>query len=94
MALVKISCNTKAQTIYTFDNGVVLSCIWGLGSYTENSMVRDFKKEDYESTTLEIYSMGDNPNDIVEWLDAQFGGNPAGGVPVGFLMAILERADK
>ena len=99
MAISKISSGRNGQTVYHFDNGVVLSMIWDWGSYSDNSMVRpsDPTKpyyENWESTTVEVYSVGDNPNGISEYLDEKYDGSPAGYVPVGDIPKILARADR
>lgn len=47
---------------------------------------------EWTSTTVEIYSMGDNPNGITEYLGKKYGDNPAGHVPVNDIPKILKRA--
>jgi len=95
----KISSGKNGQIVYHFDNGVKLSFIWDWGAYSDNHMARpkdltNLNNETWESTTVEIYSIGDNRNGIEEYLDNKYGGSPAGFVPVGDIPRILLRAAK
>lgn len=101
--ITKISSTKNGQIVYHFDNGVILSFIWSWGSYTENHDDRrhidslnsnDLSMIEYTSKTVEIYSMGDNPNGIEEYLINKYYNNPAGYVPVTDIPKILKRADK
>ena len=95
----KISSGKNGQAVFHFDNGVKLSCVWDWGTYSDNNMARpkDYTKpynENWSSTTVEIYNIGDNPNGITEYLKNKYGGSPAGYVPVKDLPKILARAAK
>lgn len=103
--ITKISSGREAQIRFHFSNGVELSCIWGIGSYTDNhglngrpeEFMKNFEDrhlKEWSSTTVEIYSCGDNPNGINEWLIENYGDNPASYVPVEDIPKILRRADK
>ena len=97
----KISSGKNGQIVYHFSNGVKLSFIWDWGTYSDNNMARpkDITKpsnETWESTTVEIYSIGDNPNGVKEWLGNKYecGNGSAGYVPVKDIPQILRRADR
>lgn len=95
--IIKVSSYKNGQIIFHFSNKVQLSIIWDYGSYSDNSNMRpkDINRpsdEVWSSKTVEVYSMGSNPNGINEWLDFMYGGNPAGYVPVQDIPAIIERA--
>lgn len=103
--ITKVSSTKNGQVVYHFDNGVILSFIWSWGSYTENQYDRrytesikagntDMSDIEYISKTVEIYSMGANPNGIIEYLEDKYHDNPAGYVPVGDIPKIIDRANR
>lgn len=98
--IVKISGGKAGQVRYHFLNGVTLSFIWDWGSYSDNYNARpeydeNFKEiaKDWSSTTVEVYSCGDNPNGIEEYLDNKYGGNPVR-MPVKDIPVVLKRAGR
>lgn len=98
--ITKVSGGKAGQVRYHFDNGVCLSFIWDWGSYSDNYMERpEYDKnmreviKDWSSTTAEVYSNGDNPNGIDEYITKKYGDNPVR-IPVKDIPAILKRADK
>lgn len=107
--ITKISSTKNGQMVYHFDNGVILSFIWSRGSYTENhSSSKTCKKMhelhqqgkfyeaellEWESKTVEIYSMGSAHKEIDKYFEEKYDGNPAGYVPVIEIPKILEMAN-
>ena len=97
--ITKVSSGKVGQVVFHFNNGIILSFIWDWGSYSDNNMKRpkDYIKpqnEEWASTTVECYSIGDNPNGITEYLEKKYEGNPAGYIPVKDIPNILKRAEK
>lgn len=99
--IVKISCGRSGQVIYEFDNGNIISFLWSWGSYSDNHMERVgfdpelyLKNQDWESTTVEVYSMGEDSNGFTRYLEKKYGNNPAGYVDVKDIPAIIKRADR
>lgn len=99
--ITKIYCGRTGQAAYEFDNGNVLSMVWSWGSYSDNNGFNrgeytppDFNKTDWESTTVEVYSMGKEANGLGEYLRRKYGDNPAGYVPVADIPLIIKRADR
>lgn len=104
--ITKVACGRAGQMVYEFDNGNIVSILWAYGSYSDNNIRFDkpvdtlgdtmqrFNKQEWESTTVEIYSMGKIGTGFTEYLERYHGGNPAGYVPVSEIPKILARADK
>jgi hypothetical protein len=103
--IVKVISHKKGATKYYFDNGNVVSIIFGLMTYSDNhdidlfgrTSLEDNLKKDYdrttplESTTVEVMVWGDPT--FEEWFDNRFnGGNPAGYIPVNNIIEILGEA--
>lgn len=98
--ITKISGGKAGQVRYHFSNGVCLSFIWNWGSYSDNYVARPEYDEnmrekpvDWESTTVEVYSMGDNPNAVTEYIEKKYGDNPTR-MPVKDMLLLLKRADR
>lgn len=101
--ITKVACGRAGQMVYEFDNGNVVSILWAWGSYSDNNIkfdgkpldaVNAYNKQEWESGTVEIYSMGKIGTGFTEYLERYHGGNPAGYVPVSEIPKILARADK
>lgn len=93
---------------YEFDNGNVVSMVWGCGSYSDNNMDRGeldimlgkSKGEQgfytYKSKTVEIMvwnEKDENNNVFSNWLEKQYESNPAAYVEVKNIPSILEHAE-
>jgi hypothetical protein len=96
-----ISSSKNGQIVFGFDNGVKLSFVWDWGTYSDNHLIvpKDVTESYYKvwnSTTVEIYSVGYNPNGIDEYLDKKYkcGTDPAAFVPVADIPKILKAAAK
>ena len=108
--ITKISSTRNGQVVYHFSNGVILSFLWSDGSYTENhsrsetaqqrrKLVQEGKLYEaelleWESKTVEIYSMGTAHSELSELFESKYDGNPAVRVPVSEIPHILAMADK
>lgn len=97
--ITEISSGKNGQIRFHFDNGVTLSFIWDWGSYSDNYMKRPSNPghpniEEWKSSTVECYSMGDNPNGISEYIARKYGDNPAGRIPVNDIPKILRKAQQ
>jgi hypothetical protein len=88
--------------VYEYDNGNIVSLLWAWGSYSDNNINlsdpdyrKDMDKQDWRSTTVEVYSMGEDTNGFTKWLKKKYeDGNPAGYVAVNDIPMILKRADR
>lgn len=100
--ITKIWCGRAGQMAYEFDNGNIVSIVWSWGTYSDNHMDKlgeyDLKeiihRQNWESTTVEVYSMGEDTNGFTKYLEHKYGQNPAAYVPVNDIRAILARADR
>jgi hypothetical protein len=99
--ITKVSCGRSGQIVYHFDNGNEVSILWAWGSYSDNhinALTPNYRErmlaDDWESTTVEVYSMGKDTNGFTKYLEKTYGDNPAAFVSVADIPAILKRADK
>jgi hypothetical protein len=100
--ITKIWNGRAGQVVFDFSNGNTVSILWAWGSYSDNHMSLDggydmekiMKRNNWESTRVEVYSMGTDTNGFTKWLERKYGDNPAGYVPVNDIPAILKRADR
>jgi len=98
--ITKISCGRSGQVVYEFDNGNIVSFLWSWGSYSDNHdlMFSDEPynphRTDWESTTVEVYSMGVDTNGFTKYLERKYGDNPAAYAPVADIPMIIKRADR
>ncbi len=100
--ITKISNGRGGQAVFTFSNGNEVSILWAWGSYSDNHMGligsydidECLRRQDWESTRVEVYSMGKDTNGFTKYLERKYGQNPAGYVPVDDIPAILKRADR
>jgi len=99
--LTRISNGRPGQVVFESDNGNVVSILWAWGSYSDNHITipdpmtieERISKQDWESTTVEVYSMGKASNTFTAYLERKYGQNPAGYVPVNDIPKILRRLD-
>lgn len=101
--ITKVGNGRPGQVIFEFSSGAVLSVLWALGSYSDNHDLwkykdadghPNWKKQDFESTTVEIYSMGAVEAGMEKYLERVYGQNPAAYVPVDDIPKILRRANR
>lgn len=97
--ITKISNSRPAQIVYHYDNGTVLSIVWGGGSYSQNHMnLKEFNpdatKEDsmYESNTFECMVLEGKA--MEQWLIEEYGDNPAGYIKVDEMPRIISKANE
>lgn len=101
--IIKISNGRPGQVVFESDNGNVVSILWSYGSYSDNHDMFKFKtpdghpdynKQDWESTTVEVYSMGRVESKFTAYLERKYkSGNPAVYVPVDDIAQILRKLD-
>lgn len=97
--IVKVSSHKRASIQYHFDNGNVVSIVFGGGTYSDNHMntkeilnMGDF--ETYESTTVEVMVNGHYKYE--QWFMDNYGdgdNNPVGYIAVEHIPLILAHAD-
>lgn len=101
--ITKIWTGRPGQVVYEFSSGAVLSFLWSSGSYSDNNDMfkyldkeghPDWEKRDWESTTVEVYSMGAIEAGMEKYLTRVYGDNPAAYVPVSEIPKILSRANR
>lgn len=97
--ITNISNTRPAQIVYHFANGTKISFVWGAGSYSANHMnLKELSPnataEDrmYESHTVECMVLEGEA--MTDWIEEEYGDNPAGYIPVNSMIRIIEMADK
>lgn len=99
--ITKVSSGRGGQMVYTFDNGNIVSFLWAWGSYSDNNInflensdiTKNFKRSNWQSSTVEVYSMGKINSIFTKWLEDTYESNPAGYVPVADIPKILAHAE-
>lgn len=100
--ITKISNGRAGQIVYHFSSGAELSFLWAWGSYSDNHMSLSggydmdavTKRQDWESTTVEVYAMGDASAGMGKYLERVYGANPAAYVPVSDIPKIISKANR